>query len=81
MSGPDCFEGHAWPDEHRTTGGRAWCSTVSEWCYPNAPCARCLDSEQFAITDDEGDTIAQSLTAYGYCEAVALVAKLRAHVR
>ena len=37
------FEGH--PDRecglHRTTGGRAWCFTCSEWCYPSQPCAGC----------------------------------------
>lgn len=24
--------------EHRTTGGRAWCHSCHEWCYPEAPC-------------------------------------------
>jgi hypothetical protein len=28
--------------EHRTVGPhRAWCFDCSEWCYRNAPCARC----------------------------------------
>lgn len=27
--------------EHRSTGGRAWCLSCTEWCYPAAPCVRC----------------------------------------
>lgn len=38
------FEGFAGREcgEHRTTGERAWCFDCSEWCYPGAPCVRCL---------------------------------------
>jgi hypothetical protein len=28
--------------EHRTTGGRAWCLSCSEWCYESGPCACCV---------------------------------------
>jgi hypothetical protein len=27
--------------EHRTTGGRAWCHSDQEWCYPTDPCRGC----------------------------------------
>lgn len=39
----DAHEGHPGREcgEHRTTGARAWCFDCGEWCYPEAPCARC----------------------------------------
>lgn len=37
------FEGHEGREcgEHRTTGGRAWCFSCSEWCYLTLPCKGC----------------------------------------
>ena len=38
------FDGHQPREcgEHRTVGPhRAWCFDCREWCYPDAPCARC----------------------------------------
>lgn len=38
------FEGHFYPDEHRTVGAhRAWSFLTNEWCYPDEPCAACAD--------------------------------------
>lgn len=39
----DRFAGHDGREcgEHRTTGGRAWCFTDQEWCYPEIPCRGC----------------------------------------
>src|SRR3954467_3900126 len=37
------FEGFTPRDcaEPRTTGGRAWCHSDQEWCYPTTPCRGC----------------------------------------
>jgi hypothetical protein len=37
------FEGHPGREcgEHRTLGGRAWCHSCSEYCYPDGPCRGC----------------------------------------
>lgn len=37
------FEGHRNPENHHTTGHRAWCLTDSTWCYPNDACPCCTD--------------------------------------
>src|SRR5690349_7101429 len=37
------WEGYAEREcgDHRTTGGRAWCFSCSEWCYERIPCRGC----------------------------------------
>jgi hypothetical protein len=35
------WEGQHNSDQHRTCGGRAWCLSCCEWCYPDDWCECC----------------------------------------
>jgi hypothetical protein len=39
------------PNEHRTTGGRAWCyqDACGTWCYPTSHCNCCLVMEGYEL--------------------------------
>ena len=49
--------GHVDPNDHGTTGGRAWCLTCTEWCYPEEWCEHCKRAE-FGDPWDTIDTLA-----------------------
>lgn len=38
------FLGHRHPEEHDSTGRRAWVQAVRMWCYPEAPCLLCEEA-------------------------------------